>query len=258
MQKSGYDQFFQAAKKNSQQQSSKPSGARAKIKMSSKSKRLKAKEKKRKERVPWSGVSALALGLVIAICGLLYIDDLDELISHVEISPMTRASAQSTTSPAVKKEETTAQSQKKMTTAEQVKSWNEKDLEFLSKLDDRKKELDRREQNLEQMELELQKQKKMIDQKITELQRMRQEISKILKNRIDMDNEKINKLVDFYSNMKPAQAAQVFAEINEDLAVEVLGRMKKKNAAAIMNLLKPDKAQVLSEKFAGYRAPASE
>ena len=87
---------------------------------------------------------------------------------------------------------------------------------------------------------------------------MRQEISKILKNRIDMDNEKINKLVDFYSNMKPAQAAQVFAEINEDLAVEVLGRMKKKNAAAIMNLLKPDKAQVLSEKFAGYRAPASE
>jgi flagellar motility protein MotE (MotC chaperone) len=34
--------------------------------------------------------------------------------------------------------------------------------------------------------------------------------------------------------------------------------MKKKNAADIMNLLKPEKAQTISEKYAGYkRTPAS-
>ena len=37
------------------------------------------------------------------------------------------------------------------------------------------------------------------------------------------------------------------------LAVEVLAKMKKKNAAEIMNLLPADKARVLSEKYTGYR-----
>jgi flagellar motility protein MotE (MotC chaperone) len=63
-----------------------------------------------------------------------------------------------------------------------------------------------------------------------------------------------------YSNMKAPQAAKVFETMDEDLAVEILGRMKKKNAADIMNLLKPEKAQILSEMFAGYkrRTPASQ
>jgi flagellar motility protein MotE (MotC chaperone) len=61
-----------------------------------------------------------------------------------------------------------------------------------------------------------------------------------------------------YSNMKPPQAAKVFETMDEDLVVEILGRMKKKNAADIMNLLKPEKAQIISEKYAGYkRSPAS-
>ena len=54
--------------------------------------------------------------------------------------------------------------------------------------------------------------------------------------------------------MKPQSAAKVFEEIDEDLAVEVLGKMKKKQMAEILNLLKPDKAQRLSERFAGYKA----
>jgi flagellar motility protein MotE (MotC chaperone) len=56
-----------------------------------------------------------------------------------------------------------------------------------------------------------------------------------------------------YSNMKPQQAAKVFETMDEELAVEIIGRMKKKNAAEIMNLIKAEKAQIFSEKFAGYR-----
>jgi flagellar motility protein MotE (MotC chaperone) len=58
--------------------------------------------------------------------------------------------------------------------------------------------------------------------------------------------------------MKPQQAAKVFETIDEDLAVEVLTKMKKKSAADILNLLKADRAQSLSEKYAGYkRKPAA-
>ncbi|MNL86247.1 hypothetical protein D3C87_2148790 [compost metagenome] len=53
--------------------------------------------------------------------------------------------------------------------------------------------------------------------------------------------------------MKAPQAAKIFETMDEDLGVEILGRMKKKNAADIMNLLKPEKAQIFTEKFAGYK-----
>ncbi len=53
--------------------------------------------------------------------------------------------------------------------------------------------------------------------------------------------------------MKPQQAAKVFESMDEDLAIEILGRMKKKPAAEILNLVKSEKAQVLSEKYAGYK-----
>ena len=53
--------------------------------------------------------------------------------------------------------------------------------------------------------------------------------------------------------MKPPQAAKVFETLDEDLAVDILTKMKKKNAADILNLLKPERAQSLSEKYAGFR-----
>ena len=53
--------------------------------------------------------------------------------------------------------------------------------------------------------------------------------------------------------MKPQQAAKVFETMDEDLAVEIIGRMKRKPAAEILNLLKAEKAQVISEKYTGYK-----
>jgi len=99
----------------------------------------------------------------------------------------------------------------------------------------------------------LQKQKLELDEKLKELEKVRQGVASVLKERISVDSEKLDRLVDFYSNMKPQNAAKIFEEVDESLAVEILGRLKKKNAAEIMNLVKPDKAQRLSEKYTGYR-----
>ncbi|WP_221932208.1 MotE family protein [Ectopseudomonas mendocina] len=98
-----------------------------------------------------------------------------------------------------------------------------------------------------------------LEKRLKELEEMRSKISGILEDRVKADDEKVDTLVQMYTNMKPPQAAKVFETMDEDLAIEILGRMKKKNAADIMNLLKPEKAQILSEMFAGYkrRAPAS-
>ncbi len=140
-----------------------------------------------------------------------------------------------------------------------IRNWTPDELSFFNKLDDRKKELDVRESELAKLEEELQKQKAELDEKIKQLEGMRADISKTLKTRVAVDQEKVDKLVQFYSTMKPQQAAKVIESLNEDLAVEVIDKMKKKSAAEIMNALDPKKARRLSELMTGYqRGPAAD
>jgi flagellar motility protein MotE (MotC chaperone) len=109
------------------------------------------------------------------------------------------------------------------------------------------------------LEEDLQKHKAELDSKNKQLESMRSDISKTLKARVEVDQEKVEKLVQFYSTMKPQQAAKVIESLNEDLAVEVMDKMKKKSAAEIMNALKPEKARRLSEMLTGYqRSPAAD
>ena len=117
-------------------------------------------------------------------------------------------------------------------------------------------ELDRREAELAKLEEELQKQRSGIEEKIKQLETMRAEISTTLKGRVEQDQEKVAKLVDVYSNMKPVSASRVIETLNEDLAVTILDRMKKKNAAEILNMMSAAKAKKLSEMLTGYRQPA--
>ena len=133
------------------------------------------------------------------------------------------------------------------------KSMAEEDLSHFKLLSDRKRQLDQREQELNMLEEELHKQRVEVESRIQKLESIRGDISSVLKDRVEMDQERVKTLVEFYSNMKPKQAADIFAGLNEDLAVEVLTKMKKKNAAEIMNLLPPEKAKSLSEKFTGYK-----
>ena len=111
-------------------------------------------------------------------------------------------------------------------------------MSYLSKLQDRKNELDRREENLAKLEEELHKQKLRSKVELKKkLTLIRDEISRVLKDRVNVDQEKVDKLVDFYSNMKAQNAAQVIAEIDEDLAVEILGKKKKEKCREILNLI---------------------
>lgn len=139
-----------------------------------------------------------------------------------------------------------------------IRNWTPEELSFFNKLNERKKELDLREAELNKLEEELHRQKAGLDEKIKQLETMRSQISTTLKTRVATDQEKVDKLVQFYSGMKPQQAAKVIETINEDLAVEVLDKMKKKNASEIMNMMDAKKARRLSELLTGYqRVPAA-
>jgi len=120
-------------------------------------------------------------------------------------------------------------------------------------LRDKRRELEKKERRLAQLEEELQLQKVEIEKQLKEMQEMRTNISSKLDRKVAADQESVDKLVGVYSNMKPQNAAIILSSVNDDLAVQVLGKMKKQNAAAILDYVAPAKAQFLSEKFTGLK-----
>lgn len=273
--KNGYDQFFKTARKTADSSSG---GTRVKFQKDEVAPRLKlglssedlleaqmrrragVKQKKKKNPFPWRLAGMSFVGLIVALWGFQNYEKVESLVKNIEISLLGSAMAEEAKpAPAAKPAAAPAAAEAKAGEAERSvasegnKEYSQEELNHLTKLNDRKKELDAREQELARIEQELQAQKLDLEKRLKELTEMRGQISAVLEDRVKVDSEKVDTLVQMYSNMKAPQAAKIFESLDEDLAVEILGRMKKKNAAEIMNLLKPEKAQVFSERYAGYK-----
>lgn len=214
------------------------------------------RKNKKRRAFPLRIVVISVFGLVLTGVGLFHHEDLDKLLSSIELSAMGQARAESApqavTAPSGSREPTAVNA----TAADKVKQpseWTEVEINHLQKLVQRKEQLDVRESELARMEAELQGQKDELEKKLKSLDETRVGISTMLQERTTQDEAKVETLVQVYSNMKAQQAAKVLETLDEDLAVEIIGRMKKKNAAEVLNLMKPEKAQSFSEKFAGYK-----
>jgi len=264
--KSGYDQFFKSARQASQgarpKSSASSSHSQTQFKVQPRSdeelirRKMMPSKKKKKNNFSWKLTGFSFLGFFITLYGFQNHEKIEHLLKNIEVGIL---------GPAVAQEKApTPGSDKVQPITEEAKSEskevvdNRGDLDHLQKLNDRKSQLDMKEQELARQEEEIQKQRAEIDQRLQELKELRTQISTALDDRVKADDQKVDVLVQMYSNMKPPQAAKIFESMDEDLAVEILGRMKKKNAAEVMNLIKAEKAQVISEKFAGYkRKPTS-
>lgn len=282
MKNNGYDQFFKKARKVAHQGEISKSSRQfstshipfelpedelekqLKLRLG-----MKPKPKKKKRAFPWKLTVFSFVGLLVAAWGVQNFEEVENVLKRVEISFLGSAMAEeggkkaaaneAAMGAAVKKEgdagaaaaAATAATEK--TATESFKALSDEEIDHLSKLNARQKELNEREEELARAEQELQAQKLELEKRLKDLEDVRRGISSVLEDKVKVDEKKIDTLVQMYSDMKPPQAAKVFETMDEDLAVEILGRMKKKNAADIMNLLKPEKAQILSEKFAGYK-----
>lgn len=260
--RNGYDQFFRKARQASQggmKASPKAafnvsSGPRFEVTAEQLEEHLRRKAgvkkaKRKKKSFPWGVTLLSAMGALATGWAMLNADTLERTLKHVEISWIGSASA-SEEAPKKAAPAAAAEPAKEGVPAREPAATA---IDHLSKLNDREKELDAKEQELTRQEGELAKMKEELEQRLKELDGMRAKISEMLQDRVKADESKVETLVQMYSNMKAPQAAKVFETMDEDLAVEILGRMKKKNAADIMNLLKPEKAQTFSEKYAGYK-----
>lgn len=252
--KSGYDQFFIKAKENS----SKQDGTSQSSQYAHLITKKRQEKSKNKKSFPLMPLFSFAACILIVFLLIEKFDDIETYISKIEIGLGTAQAETSSESSASNKETEakTAEGKNEIPTNSVTES-KEDNADYLFKLAERKKELDLREEELNKKSEEVNKQKAEIEAKLKQLEESRDKISGLLKERITADSQKVDNLVQVYSNMKPNQAAKIFETMDEDLVIEILGRMKKKTAADILNLVKVEKAQKFSERYAGYRTPAS-
>ena len=252
--KTGYDQFFKKAKQTSSVQNRTDFTAQQRLAEL----RKKSFNKKPKKRFP---VMQFIIFSILGLAGFVSIDHIDAIedqFKKIEIT-MGMAQAEESAQATQKKAGEAKPEGEKLASAKDVpEKKNVDDADFLFKLAERKKVLDQREEDLNKMAAELEKQKVEIEDKIKKLEETRTKISTVLQEKIKADDAKVEMLVQMYTNMKPVQVAKVFETLDEDLVIDILSRMKKKTAADILNLIKPEKAQIFAERFTGYRAPANQ
>ncbi len=221
-----------------------------------KNRRISTKNNQKKKKAPLKLILTCALLLAVASYGHFNYKELDAFLSKIEISIFSKTLAKEEKAATSKSGDTKKVPTNKGTDvaakSKEKTSWTQEEINIFKGLEDRNKQLDEREKSLNVLAEELQKQRAELDGKLKKLEDVRENISKTLGEQVEKDEEKLNKLVEVYSNMKPNNAAKVFESLDENLAVDVLTRMKKDRAANILNLIEPQKARRLSEKFAGY------
>lgn len=268
-----YQQFFKQARKSSPSQAKKlnikklqnDSAQGLKAHVNAMKHDMKSKRTNRmKKRFPVSAGIALLVSLLVAVYLSYDLERVETWLNSIEVGILgaAEASGDKASPKEEKKDQTKEQKAEKTAEAENKDEAKPKspttqmtaeELTLFKSLEERRQALDQRERELKSLEEELQKQKEALDKRLVDIEQVRKSIATQLEEKVKVDQERVEQLVQFYSTMKPQQAAKIVESLNEDLAVEVLLKMKKKNAADIMNLIDAQKAQKLSEKFAGYR-----
>jgi len=71
-------------------------------------------------------------------------------------------------------------------------------------------------------------------------------VQDLLKQRSAAEETQLQSLVKIYENMKPKAAAGVFEELDMDILLEVVSRMKERKVAPILALMTPTRAKELT------------
>lgn len=118
---------------------------------------------------------------------------------------------------------------------------------LLAAINRRQNELDARENEVKLREERLGLIKKDIDDKITELNKVRKEIEAFVERIDAANNERVKKLVKIYEAMNPEEAAPRIEKLDSETAVQILTVMTEKKAARILEFMNVERSAALSQ-----------
>ncbi|MFZ5451887.1 MAG: MotE family protein [Thermodesulfobacteriota bacterium] len=119
----------------------------------------------------------------------------------------------------------------------------------LSLLEKERQALQTREQAVAAKEEHLKVLKQEVEARLKELNAIQQRAMEFLEEEKRMQGEQNRHLVATLEAMPPDRAGKLMEKMDDDVAVQLLRRLKGKEAGAILSLLTPDKAARLSQKL---------
>lgn len=122
-------------------------------------------------------------------------------------------------------------------------SFSATELELLQRLQERREQIEQRSRELDQREAMLTAAETRFDQKIAELQKLKQEIQGLLTTVNAEQQAQLDSLVKIYETMKPADAAKIFNSLENNVLLNVISRMKETKAAPVLAAMDSPRAQ---------------
>ncbi len=120
----------------------------------------------------------------------------------------------------------------------------------LRELSARREELDRRERNIEIRSGLLKAAEKRVEEKIAELKAIQETIQAEMKKKDEKQEAKMRSLVKIYEKMKPKDAARIFGQLDIDILLDVIDRMKEAKSAPILAAMSSSRAKEVTVELA--------
>jgi flagellar motility protein MotE (MotC chaperone) len=117
------------------------------------------------------------------------------------------------------------------------------EVDVLKQLSVRRKQLDQREQELQQRGALIQVTEQRLDQKIKEMETLRAQLDKMMGQANEQRQAELDNLVRIYESMKPDEAARILVNLDMPILLGVIRSMKPARSALIMAAMPPDKAK---------------
>jgi flagellar motility protein MotE (MotC chaperone) len=89
----------------------------------------------------------------------------------------------------------------------------------------------------------------LVEKKIIELQRLKEEVIKLTEEYKVKEGDKINTLVKIYETMKPKEAAKIFETLDMPILLQLMNKMKPTKVATVMGFIAPYRAKEISIEF---------
>lgn len=138
------------------------------------------------------------------------------------------------------------QTETKKSTLGYGEEFSSSQVEVLQKLKERREELDAREKVIEDREALLAATELKLDQKLKELNGLKAELKDFLTDIDEEQEAQLASLVSMYEKMKPKAAASIFNELDMDVLINIITRMKEQKASSIIALMDVTRAQELT------------
>lgn len=128
------------------------------------------------------------------------------------------------------------------------------EITVLQQLAERREELARRAEALDRRETLLRAAEQRLDEKLQALKGLQGTLERLIAEYKSQQDEQTQTLVKIYENMKPKDAARIFAELEMGTLLAVADRMKERKLAALLAEMNPVRAKEVTEELARLRA----